>query len=111
MKPENAPTRMTILPTERSMLPPVRMHMSMPVANMTTYPFCLIRFVRFAGCKSEPLPKNSGVEFFIAISTSKNSSTNTKTTSMAFLLKNFVTLFILYYAPLLDCRIAAMITS
>ena len=53
--PATAPTRQIIEPTERSMLPPVRIQRSIPVARITTHAFWLMRFVMFAGAKREPL--------------------------------------------------------
>ena len=49
-----APVKQTTEPTERSMLPPVSMQSSIPVARMNTYAFCEIRFDTFIGRRIAP---------------------------------------------------------
>ena len=52
--PAQAPIRPTTEPTDRSMLPPVRMHSSMPMARMMTYAFWKMRLLTFMGLSSLP---------------------------------------------------------
>ena len=47
-----APTRQTVEPTERSILPPVSIHKSIPQAITSTYAFWSRRFERFCASRS-----------------------------------------------------------
>ena len=58
---DRAPTRPTTEPTERSMLPMVRMHKSIPIARIKTYAFCWMRFEILRGLSKTPLVKNSKI--------------------------------------------------
>ena len=49
-----AAVKQTTEPTDRSMLPPVRMHISIPVASTKTYAFSAIRPVRLEGRRIIP---------------------------------------------------------
>ena len=49
-----APAKQTTDPTDRSMLPPVRMHISIPVASTNTYAFSAIRPVILGGRRISP---------------------------------------------------------
>ena len=49
-----APTKHTTEPTERSILPPVRIANNIPVARTYTYAFCAIRLAMFCGINNLP---------------------------------------------------------
>ena len=55
--PTIAPINATTEPTERSMLPPVKIHKVIPIARIITYPFWRIKFATFCGFKSVPVVK------------------------------------------------------
>ena len=72
-----APTKQTTDPTERSMLPPVKIHKSIPVARMNTYAFCEIRLLTFIGSRIAP-----------PVCQAKNATTITRTITIVFFFKN-----------------------
>ena len=74
--PPSAPSRQTTAPQLRSMLPPVSMHISMPVPRIYTYVFWLISSEKFAGLKIAPL-----------VMAKKKIYTSTRTMSIAFLFR------------------------
>ena len=53
------PAKQTTDPTARSMLPPVRIHMSIPVARTNTYAFCDIRLLIFCAYRILPSVVNA----------------------------------------------------
>ena len=50
-----AAAKQTTEPTDRSMLPPVRIHNSIPAASTNTYPFWEIRLLMLPGFREPPL--------------------------------------------------------
>ena len=54
--PPIAPTRQTTEPTDKSMLPPVKIHSNIPAARIKTYEFCRMMFVMFEGVNIVALP-------------------------------------------------------
>ena len=89
-----APTKQTIEPTERSMLPPVRIHNNIPVASTNTYAFCAIKLLMFCGSN-----------IFPPVFHAKNAVTSSNTIIIVYFFTNsiIVSLFIVY-SPLLDFR-------
>ena len=99
-----APVKHTTEPTERSMLPPVRMQSSMPVARIKTYAFCAIRLVMFWGLR-----------IFPPVCQAKNANTSTRIRTMVFFWSQFKTLVFVMMETLLylfeDFRMQAMMRS
>ena len=92
-----APTKQTTEPTERSILPPVRIQSSIPVARINTYAFCEIRLLTFMGSRIAP-----------PVLHAKNAVTTIKTMIMVYFFmksKDFALFipFLLYFPALRIC--------
>ena len=96
-----APTKQTIEPTLRSILPPVRIHNNIPVARINTYAFCAIKLLTF--CGSNILPPVFHV---------KNKVTRISTITIVYFLKNTKVFSLpITYSPSPDFRMCDMIFS
>ena len=87
--PPMAPRKHTKEPQERSMLPPVSIHINIPVASTNTYAFCVIRALKFMGENIDP-----------PVITVKKIYTRTRMISIAFFLITSIYL-LMTHPPLL----------
>ena len=87
-----APAKQTTEPTERSMLPPVKIHNNIPVARTNTYAFWEIKLLTFCGRRILP-----------PVCHVKNNVTNTKTIIIVYFLTPFINFALsIVYAPLFE---------